>query len=58
MTPEAKQLITVTAQCPKCKKTKKYTSDNPPQTTPYCPNGCMMPMFIRNVEYKIVKSKQ
>jgi hypothetical protein len=57
MTPEAKQLITVTAKCPKCKRTKKYTSDNPPKTTPYCPHGCMMPMFVQNVEVKTLKTK-
>ena len=47
----------VETKCPKCKKTKKYTSDDPPQTTPYCPDGCMMPMFIQNIEVKSVKTK-
>lgn len=51
------QLIIVTAKCPKCKKTKKYSSDEPPSHTPYCPYGCGMPMFIRKVDIKIVKTK-
>jgi hypothetical protein len=55
MTPETKQLITITAKCPKYKKTKKYTSDDPPQTTHYCPNGCLMPMFISKIDIKTVK---
>ncbi len=50
-------LITVTAKCPKCKKTKKYSSDDPPLSTPYCPYGCMMPMFIQNVSVKELKIK-
>lgn len=53
----SKQVITVTAKCPKCKKTKKYSSEDPPLTTPYCPNGCMMPMFIHKTEIKILKTK-
>lgn len=53
----ANQLITVTAKCPKCKKTKKYSSDEPPSHTPYCPYGCGMPMFIRKVDIKTVKTK-
>jgi hypothetical protein len=57
MTPEAKQLITVIAKCPKCKKTKKYSSDDPPQHTPYCPHGCGLPMIISKVNIKTVKEK-
>jgi len=49
--------ITVTGKCPKCKKTKKYSSDDPPKHTPYCPHGCMMPMFIHKIDVKTVKSK-
>lgn len=52
-----KQLIMVTAKCPKCKKTKKYSSDDPPKHTPYCPHGCMMPMFIQNISVKELKIK-
>jgi hypothetical protein len=52
---EVKQEIIVTAKCPKCKKTKKYSSDSPPQTTPYCPHGCFMPMFIQKIVVKTVK---
>lgn len=53
----SKQVITVTAKCHKCKKTKKYSSDNPPIRTPYCPHGCLMPMFIHKIEIKTVKTK-
>jgi hypothetical protein len=51
------QEIIVTAKCPKCRKTKKYSSSNPPAHTPYCPNGCGMPMFVHNIEIKTHKVK-
>lgn len=53
-----KQRITVTAKCPKCKRTKKYTSDDPPKHTPYCPYGCMMPMLIQNISVKTTKARK
>lgn len=49
------QHITVTAKCPKCKKTKKYSSDVPLNHTPYCQHGCGMPMLIQNVKTKTAK---
>lgn len=51
-----KQQITVTAKCPKCKKTKKFTNDTPLNYTPYCPNGCGMPMFVQNISVKTLKT--
>ena len=51
-------LITVTAKCPKCKKTKKYSSAEPPKFTPYCPYGCGMPMIIHKTEIKTIKTNE
>jgi hypothetical protein len=42
----------VIAKCPKCKKKKTYRPPMPPNHTPYCPHGCLMPMFIDKVFYK------
>ena len=52
------QHITVTAKCPKCKKTKKYTNDVPLNYTPYCPHGCGMPMIVQNVSTKVLKNNK
>lgn len=57
MTKETKQEIIVTAKCPKCKKTKKYSSNEPLNHTPYCPHGCGMPLFIHKIETKIIETR-
>lgn len=54
---KTQQLITVTAKCPKCKKTKKYTNDVALNHTPYCPHGCGMPMIVQNIKIKTAQSK-
>ena len=46
--------IIVTAKCPKCKKTKKYSSNEPLNHAPCRPHGCLMPMFIHRIQTKII----
>lgn len=49
MTKKNKQKITVTAKCPKCKKTKQFVNDKPINYTPHC-DKCFVPLFIHKLE--------
>jgi uncharacterized protein (DUF983 family) len=50
---DMEKIVTVTAQCPKCKKKKYY--EMPITFTPFCDKCIGIPMIIKKVTVQTVK---